>query len=133
MDNKFVALVLVFFLVFGTFATAMFYDQSTVLRARATQKCDPVAEKSFAVSFPKTVPVGASCEVNVFARCADESGVTGADVSISVQNGTTEQAQTKTDENGGAVFTVKPTGLAQITAVINGNISVPTVVTCESK
>ncbi len=133
MDNKFVALVLVFFLVFGTFAAAMVYDQSATLRARATQKCAPVAEKSFAVSFPKTVPQGASCEVNVFARCADETGVTGADVSITVVNGTAEQTTSKTDENGGAVFTVKPTGLAQISAVINGTVNVPTAITCESQ
>lgn len=133
MDKKLLTLVLVFFLVLGTFATSLYYEQSSTLRARATQKCQPVAEKSFAVSFPKIVPAGSSCEVNVFARCEDESGVTGATVAIAVTNGTAQTTQSTTDENGNASFTVTPQGLANITAVINGSIQVPTAITCESQ
>ncbi len=133
MDKKFTTLVLVFFLVLGTFATSLYFEQTATLRARATQKCSPVAEKSFAVSFPKVVAKGESCEVNVFARCEDESGVPGAVVSIAVSGGTAQTTQNTTDENGNASFTVTPEGLASITATINNSIQVPTQITCESQ
>lgn len=133
MDNKFMFLVLVFFLVFGTFATAMFFDQSPTLRARASNKCAPVVSKSFTTSFPKTVQPGQSCEVNVFVRCEDESAVTGATVKLDVTNGTVDSPESLSDEGGRATFTVTPQGLSQITATVNGSLKLTTPVTCSSQ
>lgn len=133
MDNKLLFLVFVFFLVFGTFATAVFFDQSPALRARASNKCAPVVSKSFATSFPKDVKPGESCEVNVFVRCEDESAVTGATVKLNVTNGSSDNPEGLTDENGRAVFTVTPQGLAQISATINGSLQLSDTITCSSQ
>lgn len=126
-------LVLAFFLVFGTFATAVFFDQSPALRARASNKCTPALSKSFATSFPKNVLAGGSCEVNVFARCDNESAVTGATVQLQIANGTADNLVSTTDESGRAVFTVTPNGLAKISATINGTLRLPGTVTCSSQ
>jgi hypothetical protein len=133
MDNKLMFLVFVFFLVFGTFATAVFFDQSPALRARASNRCTPALSKSFATSFPKDVQAGEKCEVNVFVRCDNELAVTGATVRLSVSNGSVDNAEALTDESGRAVFTVTPQGLARISATINGNLQLPETITCNSQ
>jgi hypothetical protein len=133
MDNKFMFLVFVFFLVFGTFATAMFFEQSPTLRARASNKCAPVMSKSFATTFPKTVAAGQPCEVNVFVRCEDETAVTGARVTVSATNGTVDAPESLTDELGRAVFSVVPSGLSTITATVNDGLQIPTSITCSSQ
>ncbi len=134
MDRKFLFLVLVFFLVFGTFGAALIIDQNPQNRLiRATQQCEPSAGKSFLTSFPKTVSAGEACEINAFVRCDDESSITGAEVSITVTNGTARTTTSLTDESGRAVFTVDPTGLAEITATVNGSLLIPNTVTCEAQ
>lgn len=134
MDNKFLFLVFVFFLVFGIFASAVFYDQTTGFSTRAAnQNCDVDASKSFIVSIPKDVPAGDACEVSVFTRCADETTVAGADVKLNVTNGTVDLPNgSVTDEGGRAAFAVTPNGLAEITAVINNSIQLEQTVTCNS-
>src|SRR3989344_1891185 len=129
MGRKFVVLVLVFFLVLGAFSTAVFYDQGKITRARASSQCEPVAEKSFLVSLPKEVPSGGSCEVNVFARCADESAAVGKQVTLGLSNGTTRPEQALTDESGKAAFAVTGQSLVSISAQV-GNLILPQTVTC---
>lgn len=136
MDKKFLFLVFAFFLVFGTFSIAVFFDQSgATLQTRASNQCEPAESKSLIVSFPKSgLEPGEPCQVNVFARCTDETAVTGADVTLSVTNGTTDPAgSATTDEAGKAVFNVTPNGLAEITATINGTLQLPETVTCSSQ
>lgn len=129
MDRKFVVLVLVFFLVLGVFSTAVFYDNGKISQARATSKCEPVKEKSFMVSLPKEVPPGGSCEVNVFARCADESAAVGKQVTIGVSNGSAEPEQALTDESGKAAFSVTGNSLVSISARV-GEMVLDQTVTC---
>lgn len=130
MDKKLVVLALMFFLVVGAFSTALFFDQGSLKQTRATQKCAPDIAKSFLVSLPKDVPPGGSCEVDAFVRCSDESSVTGADVTLSVTNGTASPANVPTDESGKATFTIVGAGLAQITATVNNSMQLTQTVTC---
>lgn len=130
MDKKLVVLALMFFLVLGAFSTALFFDQGSLKQTRATQKCEADVSKSFLVSLPKDVPAGGACEVDAFVRCADESSVVGANVTLSVVNGTASPAQVTTDESGKATFSVVGTGLAQISASVNGGMQLPQTVTC---
>lgn len=130
MDRKLVVLVLVFFLVIGAFMTAVFYDQGSIQGIKAANKCAPDASKSFVVSLPKDVPAGGACEVDVFVRCADESSVANAQVSIQVANGSASPTTSLTDETGKATFSVKGQGLASITARVNDALDLSQNVTC---
>jgi hypothetical protein len=130
MDKKLVVLALMFFLVLGAFSTALFFDQGSLKQTRATQKCEADVSKSFLVSLPKDVPAGGSCEVDAFVRCSDETSVVGAEVTLSVTNGTASPASVVTDESGKATFSVTGAGLAQITALVNNSLPLTQTVTC---
>lgn len=129
MDNKFVFLVLIFFLVFGSFATAVFLDQRGVT-TRASSQCAPDPSTSILVSFPKEVPSGETCKVDVFVRCADQSVVTGAEVSLDVSGGSPDGSAKITDEVGLASFDVTGEGLATVNARVNGSIVLDQSVNC---
>lgn len=126
MDRKLSFLVLVFFLVLGTFATFLFQREARQTRA-ASQV--PEAQESFIIVSTQ----GLECTVNVIVRDSEQKGVPSKEVCITSTLGSVSPQCTTTNESGiaEAVVTSSTPGSGQISAEVTGLFTIPTQVSCQ--
>lgn len=127
MDKKFVALMIVFFLVFGVFITSVAFKDKIANLARASGDIDPSSQNSLIFAWPLTAKVGDKVGVNVFIRNANNSPLNKKQVklvtNLGLINGTRESTS-ESDKTGKVSFTLSSdtAGIAELTAFINNNI-----------
>ena len=127
MDKKFMALMLVFFLVFGVFVTTTLFNKQISNIARASTETDPSAQTSLIFAWPLTVKVGDKVDVNVFIRNANNLPLDKKPVklvtNLGLVNGTPESTS-ESDKTGKVSFTLSSdtVGIAELTAFVNNNI-----------
>ncbi|MBI5122560.1 Ig-like domain-containing protein [Candidatus Roizmanbacteria bacterium] len=127
MDKKFMALMLVFFLVFGVFVTTTLFNKQISNIARASTETDPSAQTSLIFAWPLTAKVGDKVEVNVFIRNANNLPLDKKPVklvtNLGLVNGTPESTS-ESNKTGKVNFTLSSdtAGIAELTAFVNNNI-----------
>ncbi len=127
MDKKFMALMLVFFLVFGVFVTTTLFNKQISNIARASTETDPSAQTSLIFAWPLTAKVGNKVEVNVFIRNANNLPLDKKPVklvtNLGLVNGT-QESTSESDKTGKVNFTLSSDtdGIAELTAFVNNNI-----------
>lgn len=121
------ALMLVFFLVFGVFVTTTLFNKQISNIARASTETDPSAQTSLIFAWPLTAKVGNKVEVNVFIRNANNLPLDKKPVklvtNLGLVNGTSESTS-ESDKTGKVNFTLSSdtVGTAELTAFVNNNI-----------
>ena len=126
MDKKFVALMLVFFLVFGVFITSTVFNKQIANFARASTETDPSAQTSLIFAWPLTAKVGDKVDVNVFIRNANNLPLDRKQVKLATNLGLingTQEAVSESDKTGKVSFslTSDSIGVAELTAYINNS------------
>ena len=127
MDKKFMALMLVFFLVFGVFVTTTLFNKQISNIARASTETDPSAQTSLIFAWPLTAKVGNKVEVNVFIRNANNLPLDKKPVklvtNLGLVNGT-QESTSESDKTGKVNFTLSSdtAGIAELTVFINNNV-----------
>ena len=121
------ALMLVFFLVFGVFVTTTLFNKQISNIARASTETDPSAQTSLIFAWPLTAKVGNKVEVNVFIRNANNLPLDKKPVklvtNLGLVNGT-QESTSESDKTGKVNFTLSSDtdGIAELTAFVNNNI-----------
>jgi len=134
MDKKFIALMVLFFIVFGIFITNTLFSKQLMGFARASAATDPSPKTSLIFAWPLTAKVGDKINVNVFVRNSSNSPVDNKPVKLVTNMGLINGAQESTintDKTGKAnfVLTSDAVGMAEMTAYVNGNIPLEQKVT----
>ena len=127
MDKKFIALMVLFFIVFGIFITNTLFSKQLMGFARASAATDPSPKTSLIFAWPLTAKVGDKINVNVFVRNSSNSPVDNKPIKLVTNLGLINGAQESTiesDKTGKVNFilTSNTIGLAELTAYVNGNI-----------
>ena len=121
------ALMVVFFMVFGVFVTTTLFNKQIANFARASTETDPSAQTSLIFAWPLTAKVGDKVEVNVFIRNANNLPLDKKQVklvtNLGLVNGTQESIA-ESNKSGKVNFTLSSdtAGIAELTAFINNNI-----------
>ncbi|KXK11948.1 MAG: Bacterial Ig-like domain (group 1) [Microgenomates bacterium OLB23] len=125
MDKKLSFLVLVFFLVLGTFASFVLQRETRLTRA-ASQV--PEALQSFMIVSAK----GLECTINVIVRDSAQKGVPSKEVCVTSTFGSVSPSCTTTNESGIAEVTITApsAGTGNISANVTGLFDIPTQVSC---
>jgi len=127
MDKKFMALMVVFFMVFGVFVTTTLFNKQIANFARASTETDPSAQTSLIFAWPLTAKVGDKVEVNVFIRNANNLPLDKKPVklvtNLGLVNGT-QESTSESNKTGKVNFTLSSdtVGIAELTAFVNNNI-----------
>ena len=127
MDKKFVALMIVFFLVFGVFISSTLFNKQISNFIRASTDTNPSSQTSLIFAWPLTAKVGDKVEVNIFIRNANNLPLDKKQVklvtNLGLINGTSESTS-ESDKTGKVNFTLSSdtAGIAKLTAFINDNI-----------
>lgn len=133
VDNKFMGLVGIFFLVFGLFAVNVFFGRDIQqIRAR-TVVASPTKSTIFSSARELVANGTDKSTISVFLRAEDGGGITNTPVSVSSTVGTIAPTEVSTDTSGIANFflTCTTPGVAQITATSKGvTIGNPVSVAC---
>lgn len=133
IDNKFMGLVGIFFLVFGLFAVNVFFGRDIKqIRAR-TAVASTTKSTLFSSARELTANGTDKATISVFVRADDGSGITNTPVSVTTTIGTITPTEVSTDTSGIANFflTCTSAGIAQISAVSKGvTIGNPVSVAC---
>jgi hypothetical protein len=127
MDRKFMALMVVFFLVFGIFVTATVFNNQISNFARAVTENDPSAQTSLIFAWPLTAKVGDKVEVNVFVRNPKNLPLDAKQVKLVTNLGLVngmKESTSESNKSGRVDFTLSSdtTGIAELTAFVNNNI-----------
>jgi len=127
MDKKFMALVLVFFLVFGVFMSLMLFNKQITNFARASAETDPSSQTSLIFAWPLTAKIGDKVEVNVFIRNANNTPLNKKSVRLTTNLGLingSQESTSESDKTGKVNFTLSSdtVGIAELTAFVNNNI-----------
>lgn len=132
MDRKLLLLVLVFFLVMGSFTSYVFFRTSQ-REISAANKGEPCQEKSFLLVSPNQVKVGEKATINAVVRTCDETTLPEAQVCLISTLGNVEPACAPTNESGISdhALTSDVEGIAQISARINNTIDITTPVSVQ--
>ena len=121
------ALMLVFFLVFGVFITSTLFNKQIANFARASTETDPSAQTSLIFAWPLTAKVGDKVEVNIFIRNANNLPLDKKQVklvtNLGLVNGT-QESTSASNKTGKVNFTLfsNTAGIAELTAFVNNNI-----------
>ena len=121
------ALMLVFFLVFGVFITSTLFNKQIANFARASTETDPSAQTSLIFAWPLTAKVGDKVEVNIFIRNANNLPLEKKQVklvtNLGLVNGT-QESTSESNKTGKVNFTLSSdtAGIAELTAFVNNNI-----------
>lgn len=134
MDKKFIALMVLFVVVFGVFVTSTLFSKQLSRFARATAESDPSPATSLIFAWPLTSKVGEKIEVNVFVQNANNSPLSKKLVKVVTNLGLINGAQESTAESDKSgkvnfVLTSDTTGIAELTAFVSGNIQLTQKVT----
>ncbi len=126
MDNKFIGLIAIFFLVSGIFLSVLFFNDSLTTFTRAREELVPDQSKSILLAYPLTVKADGSdfATITVWVRNSNGSSIVNQKVTLSATNATLDKTILNTDEAGKAVFKVTSTSasVSEITALINDSI-----------
>ncbi|MDO8741658.1 MAG: hypothetical protein Q7J11_00760 [Candidatus Roizmanbacteria bacterium] len=127
MDKKFVALMVVFFLVFGVFVTTTLFNKQISNITRASTETDPSSQTSLIFAWPLTAKVEDKVDVNVFIRNANNLPLDKKPVKLVTSLGLVNGAQESTsesDKTGKVNFTLSSdaAGIAELTVFVNNNI-----------
>ena len=121
------ALMVVFFMVFGVFVTTTLFNKQIANFARASTETDPSAQTSLIFAWPLTAKVGDKVEVNVFIRNANNLPLDKKQVklvtNLGLVNGT-QESTSESNKTGKVNFTLSSdtAGIAELTAFVNNNI-----------
>lgn len=122
MDNKFMGLVGIFFLVFGLFAVNVFFG--TNIRQIKARTVVPSAQKTTLFSSVRELTANNTEKgtISIFLRADDGSGIAETPVTVSTTFGTITPPEVVTDKSGIANFflTCSGVGIAQISAQSKG-------------
>lgn len=126
MDKKFMALMVLFFAVFGVFITTTLFSRNFKGFTRASAATDPSSQTSLIFAWPLTAKVGDKVEVNVFVRNANNSALDKKPVKLVTNLGLVNGAQESTaesDKTGKVSFILssETKGIAELTAFVSGN------------
>lgn len=124
VDNKFMGLVGIFFLVFGLFAINVFFGKNIQRINARTAVASPTKSTLFSSVRELAANGTDKATISVFVRTDDGSGITNTPVSVNTTVGTIAPVEVSTDTSGIANFflTCTSAGVAQITAVSKGVI-----------
>ncbi len=127
MDKKFVALMVVFFLVFGVFMTTTLFNKQISNIARASTETDPSSQTSLIFAWPLTAKTGDKVEVNVFIRNANNLPLDKKQVKLVTNLGLVngrKESSSESNKTGKVNFTLSSdtAGIAELTAFVNNNI-----------
>ena len=136
MDKKFVALMVVFFVVFGAFITGTLFNEQISNISRASTETDPSSSNSLIFYWPiQNVKVGDKVDINVFIRNVNKFPLEKKPVrlvtNLGLINGISQESTIESDKTGKANFTLTSDtpGEAQVTAFANGNIQLSQKIT----
>ncbi|HEX7543146.1 MAG TPA: hypothetical protein VF385_03630 [Patescibacteria group bacterium] len=134
MDKRFMALMVVFFLVFGVFVTSTLFNKQISNFARASTETDPSSQTSLILAWPLTAKVGDKVDVNVFIRSANNSPLDKKQVKLVTNLGLingTQESTAESDKTGKVSFTLTSdtAGIAELSAFINNDIQISQKVT----
>ncbi|MFA6533193.1 MAG: hypothetical protein WCT22_04325 [Patescibacteria group bacterium] len=134
MDKKFIALMILFFVVFGVFISSTLLSGKLGNFARASTETDPSSATSLIFAWPLTTKVGDKVDVNIFVRNANNLPLDKKQVKLVTNLGLVNGAQesvSESDKTGKASFVLSSTsiGIAELTAFVNGNIQLSQKVT----
>lgn len=126
-DSKLLGLVVVFFIVFGFFATSIVFNKPLKelrIRATAVKTADP--DQSHLVVFPLTTKVGSNATINCIARDAEGTALSNANCRIETSCGTISPGQVSTNVNGIAIFSLSADTpcVASLKAIVNDTVAV---------
>lgn len=133
VDNKFMGLVGIFFLVFGLFAINVFFGRNVERIKARTAVASPIKSTLFSSVRELSTNGTDKATISVFVRADDGSGITNTPVSVNSTVGTITPGEVLTDTSGIANFflTCTSAGVAQITAISKGvTIGNPVTVAC---
>ncbi|OGK14887.1 hypothetical protein A3H80_03590 [Candidatus Roizmanbacteria bacterium RIFCSPLOWO2_02_FULL_37_19] len=132
MDRKLLLLVLVFFLVLGSFTSYVFY-RTSLRQIQAENATTPCQSTSFLLAFPNELPVGVRATLNAVVRSCDETTIPGAQVCLTTSLGTIEPECAQTNESGISdhVITSDVQGLAEIRGRVNNSMDIPTPISVQ--
>lgn len=126
MDKKFVALMVVFFLVFGVFITSTIFGRQFSRISRAAVESKPSSQNSLIYAWPLDVTLseGKTSEINIFIRNGSNATLENQIVKLETDFGSLDQLEKTTDKTGKVTFilTSDVTGTANLTATINNTI-----------
>jgi hypothetical protein len=135
MDKKFIALMVLFFVVFGVFiSTTLLNGKLFGNFARASTETDPSSATSLIFAWPLTAKVGDKVDVNIFVRNANNLPLDKKQVKLVTSLGLVNGAQesvSESDKTGKVSFVLSSDsiGIAELTAFVNGNIQLSQKVT----
>jgi hypothetical protein len=134
MDKKFVALMILFFVVFGVFISTTLLSGKIGNFARASTETDPSSATSLIFAWPLTAKVGDKVDVNIFVRNAGNLPLDKKQVKLVTNLGLINGAQesiAESDKTGKVSFvlTSDSIGIAELSAFVNGNIQLSQKVT----
>lgn len=134
MDKKFIALMILFFVVFGVFVTTTLFGKNLSGFARASTETDPSPTTSLIFAWPLTPKVGDKVDVNIFVRNKDNQPLDKKQVKLITNLGLINGAQESTgesDKTGKVNFVLSSdtVGIAELTTFVNGNIELSQKVT----
>lgn len=134
MDKKFIALMILFFVVFGVFITATVFNKQIANFARASTETDPSSNTSLIFAWPLIAKVGDKVDVNVFIRNANNLPLNKKPVKLVTNLGLINGAQessSESDKTGKVNFVLSSdvAGVAELTTFVNGNIELTQKVT----
>ncbi|EKE14014.1 MAG: hypothetical protein ACD_12C00714G0002 [uncultured bacterium] len=134
MDKKFIALMVLFFVVFGVFITATLFNNQIANFARASTETDPSPSTSLIFAWPLIAKIGDKVDINVFIRNAKNLPLDKKPVRLVTNLGLINGAQessSESDKTGKVSFVLSSdtVGVAEITAFVNGNIEMSQKVT----
>jgi len=124
MDKKFIALMILFFAVFGVFITRTLFNEQIGKFAKASTATDPSSSASLIFAWPLTAKVGSKVDVNVFIRNANNLPLDKKQVRLTTNlgliNGALEST-TESDKNGKVNFTLTSdtVGISELSASVN--------------
>lgn len=134
MDKKFIALMILFFVVFGVFISSTLFSDKIANFARASTETDPSPTTSLIFAWPLTSKVGGNVDINIFIRNNNNQPLDKKIVKLVTTLGSiggAKELTSETDKTGKATFslTSDTAGLAELSAFVNNNVQLTQKIT----
>lgn len=125
MDKKLSALLLIFFLSFGLFTTALVFNSQIKTATRAKEELIASSKDSLVFAWPLTVKNNEKSSISVFVRNIKGTPLGSKQVNVTTTKGKILEPTTNTDKEGKASFQLSSQGelgVADIEVTVDGNI-----------
>lgn len=125
MDKKLSALLLIFFLSFGLFTTALVFNGQIKTATRAKEELIASSKDSLIFAWPLTVKANEKSVISVFVRNVKGTPLSNKQVVITSTKGKILEPSGATDKEGKASFQLTPQGelgVADIEVMVDGNV-----------